>query len=410
MHIVFFNRSFYPDIAATGQLLTDLCEGLVHEYGSQVSVVVGPPYHPQNGDFKKRFPLAQEQHNGINILRAHSTNLPKERAIFRFTNYISYFLSSLISGFYLKKPDVIVALTDPPIIGLAGLLWARIYRAKFVFWCQDIFPEVGLLLEDFRNDPLNRVLDKINRFLLRRADKTIAIGETMKRRLAEIKSAPEQKIEVIHNWADCEKIHPINGSNPFRSRYRLNNKFVVMHSGNIGLSQDVEKIIDSAKILRRKKDIVFLIIGDGNKKAQLQQRAREWELDNVIFLPYQPKEVLKYSLSAADLFVISLKRGLAGYIVPSKLYGILASGRPFVAAVDPDCEVATVAKLYKCGVLCPPGDPKELASAIVQLYEDLKTLRKMGKKARKAAKNYDRKVALKSFRGLFLELPASGSF
>jgi len=406
MHVVFFNRSFYPDMAATGQLLTELCEGLATQYGFQVSVVAGPPYHPQTAEFKARFPLAQENHNGIRIFRSHSTTLPKHKAICRFTNYMSYFLSSLLAGLYLKKPDIIVSLTDPPIIGLAGLLWARIYGAKFVFWCQDIFPEVALLLEDFRNDILNRILEKINQLLLHEADKTIAVGETMMRRLVETKNAPEQKIQVIHNWADCEKIHPINGSNPFRSQYGLNDKFVVMHSGNIGLSQDIEKLIECAKILRQKKHIVFLIIGEGNKKAELQRKAKELRLDNVIFLPYQPKELLTYSFSAADLFIISLKKGLGGYIVPSKLYGILASGRPFVAAVDSDSEVATVANRYNCGGLCPPGDPRALASAILQLYEAPESLKRMGKRARDAAKHYDRKVALRSFYNLFSELLA----
>nr|NIO22055.1 glycosyltransferase [Candidatus Aenigmarchaeota archaeon] len=295
MHVVFFNRSFYPDMAATGQLLTELCEGLAGQYGVDVSVVTGPPSHPQNGDFRKRFPLAEEEHNSVKVLRAYSTTLSKERAIYRFTNYISYFLCSLMAGFSLKKPDVIVSLTDPPIIGLAGLLWARIHRAKFVYWCQDIFPEVALLLEDFRNDHLNRVLDKINRLLLGESDNIIAIGDAMKRRLVEIKKAPEGKIRVIHNWADCEKIQPVNGLNPFRSQYNLNGKFVVMHSGNIGLSQDMEKFIESARILRDKKNILFLIIGEGNKKAALERKAEEWGLDNVMFLPYQPKELLKYS-------------------------------------------------------------------------------------------------------------------
>ena len=391
-------------MAATGQLLTELCEGLVGEYGFHVTVVAGAPYHPQNTEFKARFPLAKEHHNGVSILRAHSTTLPKKKAICRFTNYVTYSIASLMAGFYLRKPDIIVSLTDPPIIGLAGLFWARIYGAKFVFWCQDIFPEVALLLEDFRNDSLNRMLDKINRLLLREADKTVVIGETMERRLVEIKGAPKEKIRVIHNWADCEKIQTINGSNRFRSQYGLNDKFVVMHSGNIGLSQDVEKLVESAKILREKKDIVFLIIGEGSKKSELQRKAKGWGLNNVIFLPYQPKELLKYSFSAADIFIISLKRGLAGYIVPSKLYGILASGRPFVAAVDPECEVAAISSLHNCGVICPPGDPYALASTVVKLYEDRGSLGEMAKRARNAAKNYDRKVALRSFHNLFSEL------
>ncbi len=243
MHIVFFNRSFYPDMSATGQLLTELCEGLVNQYGFHVTVVAGPAYYPQTGEFKKHFPFSEEEYNGIKILRTYSTTLPKERTIYRFTNYVSYALCSFVGGLGIKKPDIIVTLTDPPIIGLIGLFYARLHRAKFVFWCQDIFPEVAVLLENFRSSLLNRVLDKINRFLLHKADKVVAIGETMKRRLVEIKKVPEEKITVIHNWADCENIQPINGQNPFRSQHGLNGKFVIMHSGNIGLSQDMEKII-----------------------------------------------------------------------------------------------------------------------------------------------------------------------
>jgi colanic acid biosynthesis glycosyl transferase WcaI len=404
MRIVFFNRSFYPDMAATGQLLTELCEGLVNQYDFHITVVAGPAYYTQTGEFKKHFPFSEEGYNGIKILRTYSTTLPRGKVIYRFINYVSYVLCSFFGGVGIKKPDIIVSLTDPPIIGLIGLFYARIYKAKFVFWCQDIFPEVAGLLENFRNDYLNRILDKINRFLLHRGDKVVAIGETMKRRLVEIKKVPEEKITVIHNWADCEKIQPINGPNPFRSQYGLDGKFVVMHSGNIGLSQDIEKIILSAKILKHKSDIVFLIVGEGSKKAELEGKVKEWGLDNVMFLPYQPKGLLKYSFSAADLFIISLKKGLAGYIVPSKLYGILASGRPFVAAVESECEVANIAKLYNCGVFCPPGDPQAIASSILQLYEDLGSLKRMGERAGEAAKIYDKKIALNCFYNMFLEL------
>jgi colanic acid biosynthesis glycosyl transferase WcaI len=317
---------------------------------------------------------------------------------------VTYTLFSFFAGLGLRKADIIVAMTDPPIIGLVALFWARIYGSKFIYWSQDIFPEVAVLLEGFRSGSLNRVLDKINRFLLLKADKVVAIGETMKRRLVEIKNVPAKKIIVIHNWVDCEKIQPINGPNPFRSQYRLNGKFVVMHSGNIGLSQDVEKIIESAKILKNKSDIMFLIVGEGSKKAELEGMVKDGGLDNMLFLSYQPKELLKYSFSTADLFIISLKKGLAGYIVPSKLYGILASGRPFIAAVESECEVANIAILYRCGVVCPPGDPQAIASAILQLYENSESLKDMGERARQAAKNYDKKLALNSFYNMVKEL------
>ncbi|HEX9899161.1 MAG TPA: glycosyltransferase family 4 protein, partial [Candidatus Methylomirabilis sp.] len=352
MRICFFNRSYYPDLGATGQLLTELAEDLVRDYGCKVSVVAGHPLVGRDGLRPRGWiPIRREARNGVEIFRAWGTTFGPRRFAGRAANYLSYFLFACLAGLRVPRPDVIVSLTDPPIIGLAALLAARWSGGRFVFLCQDIFPEVARLLEDFHNKTVNRLLDRINRFLIRRADRVVALGETMRERLIMGKGADPQKVMVIHNWADCSDIAPGAKRNPFSLSHGLAEAFVVMHSGNVGLSQSLDTLLDAADRLRHCSDLVVAVVGEGAKRGALEARARSQALANVQFFPYQQKERLKDSFASADVFIVSLKRGMGGYIVPSKLYGILAAGRPYVAAVEEGCEVSAITRKYDCGLL-----------------------------------------------------------
>ena len=405
LKVCFFNRSYYPDLGATGQLLTELAEDLVRDCGSRVSVVAGLPLVGKDGTLSRRWaPVGRESHCGVEVFRVWGTCFWPRRFLGRAANYLSYFLSACLAVFKVPRPDVVVSLTDPPIIGLAALLTARRSGAKFVFVCQDIFPEVTRLLEDFHSETLNRVLDRINRFLIRQADRVVTVGETMRERVIAGKGADPQKVTVIHNWADCSTIIPGPRQNPFSMAKGLDEKFVVMHSGNIGLSQGLETVIQAAMDLREFKDIQMVFVGDGVKRPLFEEQVRAMGLQNVSFLPYQPKERLVESFATADVFIVSLKRGLAGYIVPSKLYGILAAGRPYVAAVEEECEVAGITKKHDCGLLAEPGNPGDLAKKILTLYHDRALARRLGENARKAALHYDRPIGVRAYYELFCEL------
>ncbi len=400
MRVCFFNRSYYPDQAATGQLLTELAEDLVRVHGCEVSVVAGPALRPAGtGHEAARWGrlFEREWHNGVEIIRTRGTTLRPQRFVGRAMNYLSYFISACLAGLRLRRLDVVVALTDPPIIGLAGLLAARRARARFVFLCQDIFPEVAALLEDFHSRAVDRVLDGINRLLLRKADRVIALGETMRERLVSEKGADPDKVAVIHNWADCSAISPGPKRNDFSVEQGLAETFVVMHSGNVGLSQNLETLVSAAERLSGRPDLAVVVVGDGAKRAALEARARAQGLTNIRFLPYQPKGRLRESFASADVFVISLKAGLAGYIVPSKLYGILAAGRPYVAAVEEASEVATITRKYGCGLLAEPGNADDLAEKILALDHDRELARRLGVNARQAALDFDRPVQVKAY-------------
>lgn len=396
MRVVFFNRSYWPDFGATGQLLNELTQDLVKDHGWSVTVVAG------GASSRRSFGLVtRETHEGVEILRAKGTRLARRGFVGRFLNYLSYFFSAIWASFRVGSPDVVVALTDPPIIGLVGWALARRTGARFVFLCQDIFPEVANLLEDFRSERVNALLERVNRFLVRRADRVVALGETMKRRLVDGKGAPADRVTVIHNWADADLFAPGPKDNPFSREHGLAERFVVMHAGNIGLSQNLDAVIDVAAELREEKNLVFVFVGDGVRKKALEEEVGRRGLGNVQFLPYQPRERMHQSYATADVFLVSLKRGLAGYIVPSKLYGILTAGRPYIAAIEEDSEVAAITREHECGLLVAPGDVGGLAHEITRLYRDRDLARELGRRARDASTHFERRKQVRAYHDLF---------
>jgi len=401
MKICFFNRSYWPDQAATGQLLTELAEDLASRHGWDVTVVAGRALHGDADDRGRLAPVVRETRRGVTILRANGTRFRPRRFAGRAANYLTYFSSAVLAGLQAGRPDVVVSLTDPPIIGLAARWTARRSGARFVYLCEDIFPEVAALVDDFRSEGVNRALDRVNRFLLREADAVVSLGDRMRRRLVEEKGADPARVHVIHNWADCDAIVPGPKDNAFTRAHGLGDRFVLMHSGNIGLSQNLDVLIDAAARLAARDRIVIAIVGDGARRDALEREAARRGLANVRFFPYQPKALLHESFAAADAFLVSLKPGLEGYIVPSKVYGVLAAGRPFVAAVDPSSEVATIAREHGCGIFAAPGDPDALAGAVVSLADDPQATRAMGQRARAAALRFDRRVAVLAYHDVF---------
>jgi colanic acid biosynthesis glycosyl transferase WcaI len=401
--ICFFNRSYWPDQAATGQLLTELAGDLVNRYGHQVTVVVGRPIVAATGSSTVRGHglVRREQHDGVDIRRANGTQMQPRRFAARATNYLSYFGAATVAGYGVGRQDVVVSLTDPPMVGLAALWTARRTGARFVYLCEDIFPEVAVLLDDFQSGALNASLDRINRHLFRQADAIVALGDRMRRRLVDEKGADPARVHVIHNWADCDAILPGPKDNPFARAHGLVDRFVVMHSGNVGLSQNLDVLIDAADRLRSKERLTIAIVGDGSKRRTLEELVAARGLTNVRFFPYQPKALLHDSFATADTFVVSLKSGIEGFIVPSKVYGILAAGRPYIAATEASAEPATIVRDAGCGLVAAPGDAGALADAIVAMHDDPVATAEMGVRARRAARQFDRKIAVQAYHTLF---------
>jgi colanic acid biosynthesis glycosyl transferase WcaI len=393
--LLVLNQYYWPGVEATAQLLTELCEALAHEF--DVLVITGVLHGHEDEP-------RQLVHNGVEIVRVPSTSFERSKLAARAANYVTYLGHALRLGLRGRRADIVLCMTDPPIVADVALLVARRYRVPFVVISQDVFPEIAVQLKRLENPVVMRLLRSLVSLYLRRADRIVAIGDTMRHRLEE-KGAPTERVRVIPNWIDTERLTPRERGNEWSHNLGLDDKFVVMHSGNIGHAQDLDSLVRAATFLRDLDDLFIFVIGTGARHAELTALASLLEVDHVKFLYYQSREALPRSLSAADVHVVGLASGLAGYVVPSRLYGILAVARPVIVAADAESETAQVVKKVGCGIVVPPGRPELLARAIRDAHDGKYDLAEMGRRGREwVEREADRSVAVRRYRDLLGEL------
>ena len=393
--LLVLNQYYAPGFEATAYLLSQLCAALAADF--EVTVITGKLAAP-------RADPGRTMLDGVEVVRVRSTAFDRSNLLLRALNYVTYLLGSLVAGLVAPKPDVVLCMTDPPVIADVALIVARRFRAPLVVVSQDVFPEIAVELKRLESKSLIELLRALIGFYLRRADKIVAIGDTMRARL-EQKGAPPGRISVIPNWVDTEAIRPAPKNNDWSQANGLANRFVVMHSGNVGHAQNLDALVRSTTFLRDLDDLAVTIIGGGARYAELVELAERLETDHVHFLGYQPRELLSLSLSAADIHVVGLARGLSGYVVPSRLYGILAAGRPVIVAAERESETARVVQERGCGVVVPPGRPELLAQAIRAAYDGELDLAGMGARGREyVVREADRSVAFARYGSLLREL------
>jgi len=397
--LLVLNQYYWPGVEATAHLLTELCEGLADTY--DVQVVTGV-LHEHEHD-----PRALER-NGVAIRRVRSTSYERTGLTARAANYVTYLGSAFGRGLIATPPDVVLCMTDPPMVGAVGLAVARRFRVPLVVVCQDVFPETAVKLRRLTNPVAVGVLRRIVRSYLRRADRVVSIGETMSRRLVA-KGAPPGRIVVIPNWVDPDEISPQPRDNAWARENDLVDRFVVMHSGNVGHAQDLETLVRAAVLLHDLDRLEIVIVGFGARHAAVRRLAKVLGAKNVRFLPYQPRERLPESLSAADVHYLGLARGLAGYVVPSRINGILAAGRPVIVAADEESESVALVRAAACGVAVQVGDPVALAAAIRRAYAGEIDLAGLGASGRQWIEvNRDRDTAVARYRQLLEGLLGAG--
>jgi colanic acid biosynthesis glycosyl transferase WcaI len=393
--LLVLNQYYWPGVEATAQLLTDLCEALADEY--DIRVLTGM-LHGQ--EFQPR----RVVRNGVEVLRVRSTAFERSRLGLRGLNYLTYLGGALQEALRGPRPDLVLCMTDPPMVGDVALVVARRFRAPLLVISEDVFPEIATKLRRLENPVLVGVLRQLVRLYLKRADRVVAIGETMRRRL-EAKGAPGERLRVIPNWIDTNAITPREHENEWRRSQKLGGTFVVMHSGNVGHAQDLDALVRATTFLRDLDDLRVVIIGFGARHAEVLALAARLEAHRVRFLPYQPREVLPLSLAAGNLHFVGLARGLSGYVVPSRLYGILAAGRPVIVSADPDSETAQVVSEVGCGVVLPPGRPELVAEVIRDAHDGRLDLEEMGRRGREyVTAEADRAVAVGRYRTVLREL------
>jgi putative colanic acid biosynthesis glycosyltransferase WcaI len=399
--LLVLNQYYWPGVEATAQLLTELCEELAQEL--DVTVVTGVLHGHE--DEPRRV-----MRGGVEIVRVASTSYERSKIGARAANYVTYLSSALAGGLLGPRPDVVLCMTDPPIVADVALVVARRFGAPLVVISQDVFPEIAVQLKRLENPATMSVLRFLVSLYLRRADHVVAIGDTMRRRLEE-KGTPPERVHVIPNWVDTNRLQPLPKDNEWSRHERLDRKFVVMHSGNVGHAQDLDSLVRAATFLRDLEDLEITIIGMGARHVELVALAQLLEVEAVRFMYYQPRGLLPQSLSAADVHVVGLASGLAGYVVPSRLYGILAVGRPVIAAADQDSETAQVVAEVGCGIVVPPGRPDLLARAIRDAHDGRYDLGAMGARGREwVVREADRSVAVGRYRELLRAVASDGGF
>jgi colanic acid biosynthesis glycosyl transferase WcaI len=380
--VVFVNRYFHPDESATSRILSDMTFRLA-ALGIEVVVVTSRQlYDNPNASLPAREVVA-----GVTVHRVATATNGRARLAGRGLDYASFHVAAgakLLS--LLSYGDVVVAKTDPPLISIVASHVARLRGARLINWLQDVFPEVATALgmpalPGWIASGLASARDRS----LRRAAANVVLGERMKDHLLA-RGIDPNRIHVMPNWADTRQITPQpTQTSATRHRLGLDGRLVIGYSGNLGRAHEFDTLLGAARLLRTDPRFAFLIIGGGAKVDSLRRAVESERLDSFHFLPYQPPELLADSLAAADVHLISLLPALEGLIVPSKLYGILAAGRPAVFIGDTDGEVARVIRENECGIALAIGDSSGLASEVRALLEAPQRLQTMCRNARNLA-------------------------
>ncbi len=379
MKVLLVNQFFFPDVAAVAQLMADLAEDLT-EKGIKVGVLCGrAKYNRERNDPRN----SGRDLTQVKIYRLPSLNLKGRSGFVHLLNYLSFLLLAPLRAIMLPQYDCTVVFTNPPLIALVGWLLKLLRGTKFVYVVEDLYPDVAIGLGLLKHDSIvTKVADKVSSFLLRHADRVVALGGGMEQELVS-KGVKEDHIASIPNWADGTDIYPLEKSkNWFVEKHHLKGKFVVQYSGHMGEGHDFLTILQAAKKLRKYMDIAFLFIGDGPRRPEIAEFKAHHKLDNVLLLPYQDRATLRFSLGAADVALISLKSELESLMLPCKVYGIMASGRPFIYIGSEQGEISWIAQTAGCGFTVPPGNAKMLAETILKLRQDERLRRELGSRAR----------------------------
>jgi glycosyltransferase involved in cell wall biosynthesis len=381
--LLIITQFYPPDYAATGQLIQELATQLRRQ-NIEVNVFTGQPGYA----FQQQKASASETIDGVSIRRSRSSQLWSNRIRGKAINGI---LFCLRAGLHLlksaRKNDVLLLTTAPPFLSIAGYVANLLFGTPYVCLVYDLYPdaaiELGLLTP---NHLITKLWDKINSLVWNRSQSLIVLNDTMKTRITDRHSQLADKISVIHNWADADWIKPITKQeNWFARQHGIDKKFTVLYSGNLGRCHDVETILGAIELLKDEA-IQFVFIGAGAKQQSCRQTISERGLNNCLFLPYQDKENLPYSLTACDLALVSIAPGLEGVVAPSKLYGIMAAGVAIAAICQPHSYLRDLFDRANCGVCFDNNDSQSLATFISSAATNSTQIESMGKAARRYMK------------------------
>ncbi len=383
--------------------MTELAEGLVKR-GHEVRVVTGMPNYPERQiyeGYRGKLYLTEKM-NGVAVQRSYVWIRPQPSLIDRLLLEVTFVLTSFVHALKGKHPDVIL-LTAPPLpVSVPAALLAWIHRTPVVLNLQDILPDAAVHVGLLQNPKLIRIFEFLEKFAYRTATKITVIADGFVDNLLN-KGVPKDKIEHISNWVDVNFIRPLpKENNEFRAAHQLSDKFVVLYSGNIALTQGLETVISAAVHLLHIPDIAIVIVGEENALERLQQYRDTCKATNVTLLPLQRRAKLPEMLAAADIGLVVQKSNVISFNMPSKIPLLLASGRAIVASVPATGTAARAIQQSGSGIIIPPEDPAALAATIEELYYNPDKVKQLGEKSRQyAMENYSFEQALDRYEKLF---------
>lgn len=428
MHIMFMAQCYAPEDVSAAVLITELATDLVRR-GHEVTFITGAPNYPHGRVFPgyRNRAYQVEWLDGVRVVRTWSYISPSKALWPRLLHYGTYSASAFYGGLFAGRPDIIVNYSPPLPLGLSAWLLSRLWRIPWVLELEDLYPDAAVAAGVMRNERLIGFFSAMERFLYRHATHISVISESFRRNL-ERKGVPPPKITLIPVWADPDVVRPLPKENDFRRGLGLSGKFVVMYAGNLGLTSCLEDVLGAAKILaaaeqpaaaplpaaaKLPKDedgIRFVLIGEGVKKDDLEAAARAAGLTNVMFLPYQPREIFPEMLAAADVGLVTLNASSASSSLPSKVFNTMASARPILAVAPADSDLAQLVENAACGVVVPPGRPELLAAALLGLRRQGDGLAEMGQNGRvQLESRYSRASCVGAYEEMLAELCRGGA-
>ena len=399
MHILLLNEYYPPDTSATAKMAAQVAEALAQRH--QVTVVAGrPSYDPE-----ARYPYAvlrRGMRNKVTVECVGSTAFPRHQMPRRVANYLSY-LALAVPRALALRPDIILAMTDPPVAGIAGALIARLAGRPFVYNIRDLYPDMAVGGDIVRAGKWVARWESLHRWALKQAARVIVLGDDMRERILA-KGVAAERVVVVRDGtmpATTPAKTPASAaaqaadqSDPVVQEIRHGFPFVVLHAGNLGFYGAWNTLLAAARILSN-ENTGLVFIGDGANRAALESAAHN--LANVKFAPFRPVGQIAQVMMAGDVHIVTVKRGLEGVVVPSKLYSILAAGRPILVVAPAECDAARIVVESGCGVAADPDDPAAVAAAIRELSAQPARLAEMGRRARETAAKYARVDELKRF-------------
>ena len=412
--VAFLSLIFPPDSVSTAQIMGELAVEL-KKLGHELIVLTTTPHYNRDVEAESKQPLypywgkllRKSTFNGISV---YHIIMPKKSKYLgaRFIPFLYFHIFSCIAGMVVfKKPDVMIVPSPPITLGVCAWILSQFQRAKFIYNVQEIYPDCAINLGAIRNRLIIRLLYKLEAFVYSRAAAVTVIAPNMAQCLSE-KGIPSHKIRVIPNFVDINDMCPLPRDNEFSRQYNVHNKFVVSYAGNIGPAQDMETFIKCAHILKNRQDIHFMMIGDGMLRDRLKEKAERLKLHNVAFIPYQPYSLVPQIYAASDLCLVPQLSEITSSAIPSKVYRIMACGRPVLAATKSQSDLAQLVANARCGFVVKSGSAESYAEAIIKAFKRQDLLCSMRKAGRDyVVENYTREAISKLYHDLIISLTNS---